>query len=167
MSRMQQRGYPAAAWAGTDVLLAREIGVETDTGKFKIGDGATQWAALGYQVSAADLASGLSSKVNSSTYTAGLAGKASPSDVDAKITAIGLGSASTHAATDFDAAGAAAAIAASVAATYLTFDGTSVLKNGTVVPIAGTGGSSAVDNGVGGITFSSGATDNGLGGIAA
>lgn len=48
MTRMQQRGYTAAGWDPTVVLLAREVGYETDTGKWKIGDGTTAWSALPY-----------------------------------------------------------------------------------------------------------------------
>ena len=42
----------AAQWTtnGTVVLAAGEPGVETDTGKFKIGDGVTSWASLPYAV---------------------------------------------------------------------------------------------------------------------
>lgn len=40
----------AAEWtaSGTVVLAAGEVGVETDTGKFKIGDGIAQWTNLSY-----------------------------------------------------------------------------------------------------------------------
>lgn len=36
--------------AGTVILAAAEVGVETDTGKFKIGNGVAAWTALGYAV---------------------------------------------------------------------------------------------------------------------
>lgn len=46
---MQQRGDSAANWTVTNpVLAAREIGVETDTRSFKIGDGTTAWTSLPY-----------------------------------------------------------------------------------------------------------------------
>ena len=35
-------------WAGTEVLLAGEIGLEIDTKKYKLGDGSTQWSELAY-----------------------------------------------------------------------------------------------------------------------
>lgn len=42
-------GHAASAWAIGDPLLnARELGIETDTGKFKIGDGAATWNSLPY-----------------------------------------------------------------------------------------------------------------------
>ena len=47
--QMQQRRDTAANWtAAGPTLLAGEIGYETDTGKIKIGDGATAWASLAY-----------------------------------------------------------------------------------------------------------------------
>lgn len=48
--RIQMKHDAAADWTtnGTIVLLDGEIGFETDTGKFKIGDGSTAWSALLY-----------------------------------------------------------------------------------------------------------------------
>lgn len=47
--RFQIGGHTAAEWtAGNPVLLARELAVETDTGKAKVGDGATAWNSLAY-----------------------------------------------------------------------------------------------------------------------
>jgi hypothetical protein len=38
-----------AQWVASDsVLAAGELGVETDTGKVKVGDGVTNWTGLGY-----------------------------------------------------------------------------------------------------------------------
>lgn len=49
--RVQLRRDTAAAWvAANPVLSEGEYGFETDTGKFKIGDGSTAWAALDYQL---------------------------------------------------------------------------------------------------------------------
>lgn len=46
---LQLRRDTAANWTSNDpTLAAGEIGVETDTLKFKIGDGSTAWASLGY-----------------------------------------------------------------------------------------------------------------------
>ena len=46
---MQQRRGTAAEWTSANpTLSAAEIGVETDTLKVKIGDGATAWTALAY-----------------------------------------------------------------------------------------------------------------------
>jgi len=59
--RFQFRADTAANWTTIDpVLLANELGRETDTGKIKIGDGTTAWSSLGYQalgrISDADIA---------------------------------------------------------------------------------------------------------------
>jgi hypothetical protein len=52
-TRMQQRRGTAAQWISTNsgngpVLNPGEIGFETDTGKFKIGDGVSEWTSLSY-----------------------------------------------------------------------------------------------------------------------
>jgi hypothetical protein len=50
---MQQRRGTAAQWTGANpTLAAGEIGYETDTGKFKIGNGSSAWGALNYYVDA-------------------------------------------------------------------------------------------------------------------
>ena len=47
--QMQQRRDTAANWTSTNpTLLSGELGYETDTGKFKIGDGSTVWTSLSY-----------------------------------------------------------------------------------------------------------------------
>ena len=47
--RIQLRRDTAANWTSADTTLAAgEIGIETDTDQFKIGDGATAWTSLGY-----------------------------------------------------------------------------------------------------------------------
>ena len=46
---IQLRRDTAANWTSTDPTLAQgEIGYETDTNTFKIGDGATAWSSLTY-----------------------------------------------------------------------------------------------------------------------
>jgi len=58
-TRMQQRRGTAADWQSANTLLAQgEIGYETDTNKFKIGDGVTAWNSLGYFVNAAEILDG-------------------------------------------------------------------------------------------------------------
>ena len=48
-SRLQQRRDTAANWTSNNpTLAAGEIGLETDTTKFKIGNGSTAWASLSY-----------------------------------------------------------------------------------------------------------------------
>jgi len=56
-TRMQQRRGTAAQWVSVNggdgpILEAGEIGFETDTGKFKIGDGTNHWVDLDYFVDA-------------------------------------------------------------------------------------------------------------------
>lgn len=47
--QLQYRRDTAANWTGNNVVLAAgEPGYETDTGKFKIGDGTTAWTSLNY-----------------------------------------------------------------------------------------------------------------------
>ncbi len=54
---MQQRRGTAAQWTSANpILAAGEIGFETDTSKFKIGDGVNHWADLTYYASAAEIA---------------------------------------------------------------------------------------------------------------
>ena len=56
-TRMQQRRGTAAQWtAANPTLAAGEIGFETDTSKFKIGNGSSAWTALTYFANAAELA---------------------------------------------------------------------------------------------------------------
>lgn len=48
-TRIQNRRDTAANWTSTNPTLASgEIGVETNTGKFKVGDGSTAWTSLLY-----------------------------------------------------------------------------------------------------------------------
>ena len=48
-SRLQQRRDTAANWTSNNpTLAAGEFGLETDTGKFKIGTGSTAWNSLSY-----------------------------------------------------------------------------------------------------------------------
>lgn len=47
--KIQIRNDAAADWTSNDpTLLVGELGYETDTGKFKIGDGVTAWTSLAY-----------------------------------------------------------------------------------------------------------------------
>jgi hypothetical protein len=48
-ARMKQLRKTAAAWTTANtVLLAGEIGLESDTSKIKVGDGTTAWNSLAY-----------------------------------------------------------------------------------------------------------------------
>lgn len=55
--RMQQRRGTASQWTTSDpILAAGELGYETDTGFFKIGDGTNVWSDLSYFKDLGDLA---------------------------------------------------------------------------------------------------------------
>ena len=59
-TRMQQRRGTASQWTSSNsgngpILNAGEIGWESDTNKFKIGDGVSSWSALTYFVDATDV----------------------------------------------------------------------------------------------------------------
>lgn len=50
-ARIRLRRDTAANWtAANPVLLNGEMGVETDTRRFKVGDGSTAWASLSYYI---------------------------------------------------------------------------------------------------------------------
>ena len=47
--QIQFRRGTASSWTSTNPVLAEgEMGIETDTDQFKIGDGLTAWASLSY-----------------------------------------------------------------------------------------------------------------------
>lgn len=76
--KIQLRGDTAANWTSVNpVLAAREFGLETDTRKFKIGDGSTAWASLPYGAVTSGSTSDLSQTVSdkSSNYTIGTGDK--------------------------------------------------------------------------------------------
>jgi hypothetical protein len=59
-TRMQQRRGTAEQWtAANPTLAAGEIGFETDTNQFKMGDGANAWSALSYFKNLEDLGGSL------------------------------------------------------------------------------------------------------------
>lgn len=75
--RMAQRADTAANWTSNNPTLAvGEIGFETNTSKFKIGDGSTAWNSLSYH-------SHLASTVT--TDTTNFAGKLSTADTTVQL----------------------------------------------------------------------------------
>jgi hypothetical protein len=59
-TRMQQRRGTAQQWTDADpILAAGEIGFETDTNQFKIGDGVNAWSVLSYFKNLEDLGGSL------------------------------------------------------------------------------------------------------------
>jgi hypothetical protein len=64
--RQQQRRGTAAQWTSANpILSAAEIGYETDTNKFKIGDGTNRWSALSYFVDLDTMIAGAPGLLNS------------------------------------------------------------------------------------------------------
>ena len=73
-TRFKLRNDTAADWtAANPVLLQGEIGVETDTRRYKIGDGTTAWSSLSYYIEGV-LARGQASKTTSGTIAITSAG---------------------------------------------------------------------------------------------
>jgi len=69
-TRMQQRRGTASQWVAADtVLTAGELGYETDTGQFKIGDGTTAWTSLAYFKDTLDLDIAGKAPINNPTFT--------------------------------------------------------------------------------------------------
>jgi hypothetical protein len=74
-TRMQQRRGTAAQWtAANPILAAGEIGFETDTNKFKMGNGSSTWGNLQYFANAADLIDGAPELLNTLNELAGALG---------------------------------------------------------------------------------------------
>lgn len=72
VSQIQIRRGTAALWTAANPVLANgELGLETDTGKLKIGNGATAWQSLGYFLNYTDLINkpSLSKVATSNSYS--------------------------------------------------------------------------------------------------
>ena len=81
---MQQRRGTAAQWtAANPVLAAGEIGFETDTNQFKIGDGVNLWEALSYFKNLEDLGGSLDDYILVTARSA--ANGVAPLDADGEI----------------------------------------------------------------------------------
>jgi hypothetical protein len=83
-TRMQQRRGTAEQWTTANpVLAAGEIGFETDTNQFKIGDGVNLWAALSYFKNLEDLGGSLDDYILVTARSA--ANGVAPLDADGEI----------------------------------------------------------------------------------
>jgi hypothetical protein len=68
-TKIQVRRDTSANWTSTNpTLFSGEIGFETDTGKFKIGNGSSLWSALDYFLDSSDLSGYLTASSASTTY---------------------------------------------------------------------------------------------------
>ena len=66
--KIQVRRGTAAQWTTADPVLSQgEIGFETNTNKFKIGDGSTNWSGLTYFIDEDGIASAISGAALSTT----------------------------------------------------------------------------------------------------
>lgn len=69
-TQMQVRRGTAASWTSTNpTLAAGEWGLETDTGKYKIGNGTTAWASLAYAANSVAAGTGISVSTSSGVTT--------------------------------------------------------------------------------------------------
>ena len=74
-ARIRFRRSTAAVWTSVNpILTSGELGYETDTGKFKIGDNATAWTGLAYSVRA-QLSEGYLNDLNDVTITSPTSGQ--------------------------------------------------------------------------------------------
>jgi hypothetical protein len=68
-TKIQVRRDTSANWTSTNpTLFSGEIGFETNTGKFKIGNGSSAWSALDYFLDSSDLSAYLTVASASTTY---------------------------------------------------------------------------------------------------
>jgi hypothetical protein len=66
-TRMQQRRGTAAQWDSADPILeAGEIGFESDTNKFKMGDGVNQWSDLDYFINESAISTDIEGAISDS-----------------------------------------------------------------------------------------------------
>lgn len=87
-TRMKQRRGTQAQWVSTNagngpILEAGEIGFESDSGKFKIGDGTNHWITLPYFLDENDLGGSLGDYLQITDL--GVAGKAASLDLSGKL----------------------------------------------------------------------------------
>jgi len=138
ITRVKFRRSTAALWTSNNpVLFEGEAGYETDTGKFKIGDGVTAWSSLAYSSGAKGDKGDTGAKGDQ-----GIQGEAGPNQVsDATETTFGNGVLIS------DGAGNVALIPFTGDATkFLRDDGTMAVVSGAVSSVFGrTGAVVAVD----------------------
>lgn len=89
-----KRGTAAAWTSANTVLIAGEIGYESDTKKMKVGDGSTAWTSLGYAGMSASSTDTFTNKtISGSSNTLSNIGNASltNSSITVNGTAVSLG----------------------------------------------------------------------------
>jgi len=132
-TQIQLRRDTAANWTSTDPTLAQgELGYETDTGRFKLGDGSTAWTSLAYWKESGTgdlLASNNLSDVDSAATSRTNLGVAIGSDVQAYSAVLAATTASFTTADEskldgIESGATADQSAAEILAALLTVDGT-------------------------------------------
>jgi hypothetical protein len=122
-SRLQNRRDTAANWTSNNpTLAAGEIGLETDTAKYKMGDGATAWNSLAYAYTAgATGATGPTGPIGATgpTGVVGASGATGPVGVTGPTGPIGVtGPSGASGPTGATGAGGVEAVNAQVGTTY-------------------------------------------------
>jgi len=83
IARVRPRGDTAANWtAANPILASRELGIETDTRRFKVGDGTSSWTALPYYSDGVSVR-GQASRMTSGTIAIATAGTYISTDLTA------------------------------------------------------------------------------------
>jgi hypothetical protein len=121
-ARLQNRRDTAANWtANNPTLAAGELGLETDTAKFKIGDGTTAWNSLAYAYTAGATGptgpTGATGAASTVTGPTGATGATGPTGAASTVTGP-TGATGATGATGPTGAGGVEAVNAQVGTTY-------------------------------------------------
>ena len=133
--QIQLRNGTAAQWTSANpVLAAGEAGVETDTSKFKIGNGSTAWASLAYSSGTTGSNPVFNTAVTVTTLSAGSSATSSISNTVplVPVLSIGVPIGATGATGDTGSTGATGATGA---AGEVTFVGVQTLTNKTLTGV--------------------------------
>ena len=88
---MQQRRDTAANWTSANpTLAAGELGIETDTSKFKTGDGTTAWTSLAYAYAAGATGPTGPTGATGATGVTGATGPTGPTNITSITAGTGL-----------------------------------------------------------------------------
>ena len=140
-ARIRLRRDTAANWTSENpVLLAGEMGIETDTRKYKVGDGSTAWTGLSYYIDGVAVR-GQASKMTSGTIAIAASGTYQSTGLTATFDAASdylttLGTSDTFAIKNDSGATKLFMVQASMDASAGNNHtiGISLAKNGSVIP---------------------------------
>lgn len=141
VTRFKLRNGSAALWtAENPILLEGEVGLETDTRKYKVGNGVSAWSALPYYIEGV-LARGQASKMTSGTIAIATAGTYQSTGLTATLDSASnyqviLGTSNTFGLKNNSGATKLFQVMASMDATAGNNHtlGISLAKNGTIIP---------------------------------